>query len=179
MPKEQSEHFMSQPEPDGRYELINPPNTLKSKVRILVGREAQIDPVEKAEQAIERLSANFADWMDEEVSRLVDSWQANKSSGFTQETRTALYRVAHDMRGQASTLGFPSVGRIAGNFCDILDTIGEDRVPDAFLEKYITAIRAIARETKRGEDNSIAGELADELAKAGQELIQAHKNEAA
>lgn len=170
---------MSQSKPDGHYELINPPNTLKAKVRMLVGRDATIDPVEKAEKAIERLSANFADWMDEEVTRLVDSWQANKNSGFSQETRTNLYRVAHDMRGQASTLGFPTVGRIAGILCDLLDIVGEDRVPDAFLEKYITAIRAITRETKRGEDNAIAGQLADELAKAGQELIQAHKNEAA
>lgn len=166
---------MSQSKPNGHYELINPPTTLKSKVRMLVGREAQVDPVEKAEKAIERLSANFADWMDEEVTRLVDSWQANRNAGFTQETRTGLYRVAHDMRGQASTLGFPTVGRIAGIFCDILDTLGEDRAPDAFLEKYITAIRAITRETKRGEDNAIAGQLADELAKAGQELIDEHK----
>lgn len=166
---------MSQSKPDGHYELINPPNTLKSKVRMLVGKDAQIDPVEKAEKAIERLSANFADWMDQEVSRLVDSWQTNKSAGFTQEARTSLYRVAHDMRGQASTLGFPTVGRIAAIFCDILDTIGEDKVPDAFLEKYITAIRAITRETKQGEDNAIAGELADELAKAGQELIEEQK----
>ncbi|GAB5511075.1 MAG: hypothetical protein Rhims3KO_24760 [Hyphomicrobiales bacterium] len=166
---------MSQLKTDGNYELIDPPSTLKSKVRMLVGRDAQVDPVEKAEKAIERLSANFADWMDEEVSRLVDSWQTNKTAGFAQETRTSLYRVAHDMRGQASTLGFPAVGRIAGIFCDILDTLGEDRVPDAFLEKYITAIRAITRETKRGEDNAIAGQLADELAKAGQELIEEHK----
>lgn len=166
---------MSQSKPDGRYELITPPNTLKSKVRMLVGRNAKVDPVEKAEQAIERLSANFADWMDEEVTRLVASWQANKSSGFNHETRTSLYRVAHDMRGQAATLGFPTVGRIAGILCDLLDIVGEDRVPDAFLEKYITAIRAITRETKRGEDNAIAGELANELAKAGQELIDEHK----
>lgn len=166
---------MSQSKPDGHYELITPPNTLKAKVRILVGQEAQVDPVEMAEKAIERLSANFANWMDEEVTRLVDSWQANKSAGFARETRTGLYRAAHDMRGQASTLGFPAAGRIAGIFCDILDTVGEDRVPDAFLEKYITAIRAITRETQRGEDNAVAGQLADELAKAGQELIEEHK----
>lgn len=153
------------------YEVINPPNTLQKKVRKLVGREAQFDPVEKAEQAVKRLSVNFADWMDAEVQRLIDIWQTNKASGFSTEARASLYRAAHDMRGQASTLGFPWVGQIAGVFCDILDAMGSRPIPDAFLEKYINAIRAIARETQSGEDNSVAEKLAEELSKAGQEMI--------
>jgi hypothetical protein len=52
-----------------------------------------------------------------------------------------------------------------------MDAMGERDVPDAFMEKYIKAIRAIARETKAGEDNSIATTLADELSKAGAEMI--------
>jgi chemotaxis protein histidine kinase CheA len=155
----------------GGYQTITPPNTLQKKVRKLTGRDAQFDPIKKAEQAVERLSVNFADWMDEEVQRLMTVWQQNKDTGFTKEARGDLYRTAHDMRGQASTLGFPSVGKIAGVFCDIMDAMGERDVPDAFMEKYIKAIRAIARETKAGEDNSIATTLADELSKAGAEMI--------
>lgn len=155
----------------GSYETITPPNTLQKKVRKLSGRDAKFDPVKKAEQAVERLSVNFADWMDTEVQRLMDIWTANKETGFSAEARGDLYRTAHDMRGQASTLGFPSVGQIAGVFCDIMDAMGDRKIPDAFLEKYITAIRAIARETKAGEDNSIAATLAEELSKAGEEMI--------
>ena len=154
------------------YEVINPPNTLQKKVRKLVGREAQVDPVEKAEQAVKRLSVNFADWMDDEIKRLLDIWQTNKANGFSPEARAALYRAAHDLRGQASTLGFPWVGQIAGVFCDILDAMGSRPIPDAFLEKYINAIRAIARETQSGEDNSIAERLAEELSKTGEEMIE-------
>ncbi len=156
---------------EGGFQTITPPNTLQKKIRMLSGRDAQFDPVKKAEQAVERLSVNFADWMDEEVQRLMKVWQENKDTGFTEEARGDLYRTAHDMRGQASTLGFPSVGKIAGVFCDIMDAMGERDVPDAFMEKYIKAIRAIARETKAGEDNTIATTLADELSKAGAEMI--------
>lgn len=162
---------MSKPMTTGSYETITPPNTLQKKVRKLTGRDASFDPVQKAEQAVERLSVNFADWMDEEVQRLMKIWEANKEAGFSDEARGSLYRAAHDMRGQASTLGFPSVGKIAGVFCDIMDAKGAHDIPDSFLEKYITAIRAIARETKAGEDNTIAITLADELSKAGAEMI--------
>lgn len=153
------------------YELIDPPNTLKSKVRMLVGRDAHIDPVERAEQAVERLSANFGDWMEDEVTRLIEQWRKTRDLDFSPKARAALYRVAHDMRGQAATLGFPSVGKIAGVFCDILDALGEQPVPEDFLEKYVNAIRAIARETDRGEDNAIAEQLSSELARAGEDLI--------
>lgn len=155
----------------GDYTTIDPPNTLQKKVRKLTGRDAKIDPIAKAEQAVERLSINFADWMDKEVERLMDIWQTNKSAGFSAEARGALYRAAHDLRGEASTLGFPSVGQIAGTFCDILDAKKDKPVPDDFLEKYITAIRAIARETKADEENSVAAALAEELSRTGAEMI--------
>lgn len=168
---------MNEPKPKPFYEMITPPNPLKNKVRMLRGAEAKIDPVKRAEQAIERLSANFADWMDEDVERLIRQWDQNKSLGFTAETKAALYRAAHDLRGQAPTLGFPSAGRIAGILCDLLDVMGDDAVPDAFLEQYVTAIRAIVRETQRGEENELAGRLADELCTVGQALIEKHKAE--
>lgn len=153
------------------YQIIEPPKTLQKKVRKLSAREAKFDPVEKAEQAVARLSVNFVSWMDEEVERLLNIWQSSKASGFSPETRASLYRAAHDMRGQAATLGFPAVSQIAGVFCDILDAVGAEGVPDAFLEKYINAIRAIARETDADADNSTAQELANGLAHAGHELI--------
>ncbi len=155
----------------GDHSTITPPNTLQKKVRRLTGRDAKFDPIAKAEQAVELLSVNFTDWMDKEVQRLMDIWQTNKSTGFAGEARGALYRTAHDLRGEAATLGFPSVGRIAGVFCDILDAMNGKPVPDDFLEKYITAIRAIARETKAGEENATAAALAEELSHAGAEMI--------
>ena len=155
----------------GDHSTITPPNTLQKKVRKLTGRKANFDPIANAEQAVELLSVNFADWMDKEVQRLMDIWQTNKSTGFSGEARGALYRTAHDLRGEAATLGFPSVGHIAGVFCDILDAVNDNPVPDDFLEKYITAIRAIARETKAGEENAIAAALAEELSQAGAEMI--------
>ncbi|MBV6657010.1 MAG: Hpt domain-containing protein [Devosiaceae bacterium] len=162
----------------GAYETINPPNTLKAKVRILTGREAQTDPVKKAEMAVERLACNFGDWMNEEVERLLERWAAGKSSGFTEENRAALYRAAHDLRGQAATLGYPNVGRIAGTFCDILDELDGQPIPDPFLEKFVNAIRAIARETERNQENETAQALADELAAAAKDLIARQASQA-
>lgn len=155
----------------GQYETIDPPNTLRAKVRILKGRDAQFDPVKKAEQAVERLSTNFGEWMNEEVERLVETWGVSKSAGFSPESRAALYRAAHDLRGQAATLGYPAAGRIAGSFCDVLDECGA-AVPDAFLEQFVRAIRAIARETERNQGSAVADALADELDHAGRELIR-------
>ncbi len=161
------------------FQTITPPDTLQKKVRKLSGRDAKFDPIAAAEMAVDRLSVNFTDWMDDEVKRLMEIWETSRESGFSSETTDVLYRAAHDMRGQASTLGFPNVGKIAGIFCDIIDALGDRPVPADFLEKYITAISAIARETSAREDNSVATTLAEELAKAGNEMIARYTQDAA
>ncbi|MEM6384461.1 MAG: Hpt domain-containing protein [Pseudomonadota bacterium] len=151
----------------GQYETIDPPTNLRAKVRVLSGREAaEFDPVKKAEQAVERLSSNFNDWMNEEVERLVEQWGAARNSDFNTDRRAALYRAAHDLRGQAATFGYPSVGRIAGTFCDVLDDLEGEDLPDGFLDKFVSAIRAIARETDKDPENETAIALADQLAEA-------------
>lgn len=159
-------------EKKANYETIEPPHTLRSKVRVLSGRDAQFDPVEKAEAAVERLSTNFADWMTEEVDRLGERWAVGKSSGFNQQSRQALYRTAHDIRGQAGTFGYPHIGAIAGTFCDILEGLEDQPVPDEVLEQFISAIRAIIRETERNQSNVVADQLTEELKVASGEILK-------
>ena len=41
----------------------------------------------------------------------------------TADTRAALFRAAHDIKGEAATFGYPIAGRIAGSLCRLIDEI--------------------------------------------------------
>ena len=69
--------------------------------------EAARQAIASAEQALEKLSVNFDDWMATESRQLSEARDAAKASKFAKEPLHELFQAAHNMKGQATTLGYP------------------------------------------------------------------------
>src|SRR5688572_881469 len=95
------------------YEMITPPNPLRMAVSQVSGKDANDDPVKRAEEALASLSSEFSSWMDAECDRLDDARKAVKTKGFDKKTTEALFLAAHDIKGDAATFGFPFVAASA------------------------------------------------------------------
>lgn len=151
----------TEPVDDTPYEVIKPPTTLKSKVRELNRREAaKFDPVKSAEAALNRLSANFGSWMANEAQALGTAWQAIADQGSDKDTVNALYQAAHNIKGQALTLGYPLVGQVAARFCYLLEALpAPHHLPLPLTATYVETIRAMVAEGARDEDNKTGAEL--------------------
>lgn len=155
------------------YEIIDPPNKLIKKAKILRGSAANFDPVARAEQALEQLSVNFSEWMDNEVSALYRAWDEISKNGFDKDTSDKLFRSAHDIKGQAATLGFPLAGSVANSLCNLLECVPDiSKIPLPLLEKHVQGIRAIVAENAEGSSNKIAATLADQLAIVTDEFLE-------
>lgn len=154
-------------------EYITPPVSLKSKVREMSAREsADFDPIAAAEKALQGLSGNFGNWMAEETATLVKTWSAVNGKRMTPENRDALFRAAHDIKGQAATLGFPLAATIADSLCHLLETVHDIRkIPSELIEQHVQSIRAIHAEGAREDKNPLARELATQLADVTKEFI--------
>ncbi len=145
------------------YEIIKPKVDLRKKIKILPNGSG-FDPVAKAEQAMERLSLNFGNWMRDEIAKLQYSWELAEKAGLSEENLDKLFRSCHDIRGQAYTMGFPLAGLIAGSMCDLIENIpSPDKLPVELLRKHVQAITAVVKEGAREEDNAIGKQLAEEL----------------
>lgn len=162
------------PGDDEDYEVIKPPQTLRSKVRELGPREAaKFNPIEAAEAAMQRLSGNFDGWMHKEADELGSAWQAVEANGLTAETLDPVYQAAHNIKGQAVTLGYPLVGQAAALFCHLVDC-----APDAaqlrtdIVGRYVAAIRAMVTEGARDEDNPAGQQLVQGLAEITDTLLK-------
>lgn len=150
---------------DQEYEILTPPTDLRSKVRELTPREAKkFDPVKAAEAALERLAPHFGNWMDNETRDLLSAWESLKVDGLGEATLASLYQAAHNIKGQALTLGFPLVGQVAAGLCHLIENIpSPDKLPLDLTGRYVEAIRAMVMEGAKDEANKTGVQLLDTL----------------
>ena len=142
---------------------IAPPNLLKARL----GPKSSLfnaDALAKAEAALKELSANFAQWMNDEIAKLDAARAKITELGFNQETADQLYVHAHDLKGLGSTYEFPLITRVAGSLCKLMNE-KEQRpsLPLVLIDAHIDAIRAIVRDNIRDSDHPVGKALASEL----------------
>ncbi len=122
------------------------------------------DAIAKAEEALKAMSAQFSQWLNDEVAKL-DKAQADiREKGYTAETAEALYFRAHDLKGLGSTYEYPLVTRIAGSLCRMLDDpAARLTAPLPILDAHIDAIRAVVRDGIKTDENPTGRVLAEAL----------------
>ncbi len=157
-----------------QYQLITPPNKLKNKVRPVRTRPGQraVDPVAAAEKELQKLAPQFSVWMEDDINRLKNAWadfSAKHSDGqtVTAEGIDTLFRISHDIKGQAGTYGLPYAATVAGSLCMITENENSlSRVPFSLIEQHVNAISAIFREADKPHGKKLAFALTEELSKA-------------
>ena len=156
------------------HEVIVPPNRLKKAVA--VAKPAGFDPIARAEEALGKLAGEFAEWMDQECSKLDEIRQRVKTEGFAEETRDALFRCAHDIKGEAATFGFPLVAPPADSLCRLIEhTPDLTQIPLGLVDQHVDAIRAIVRENSRTDIAEVAWNLTRRLREVTDEFLR-HEN---
>jgi len=139
------------------------PGPLKLK---LGGRLGAIDPaaIAKAEAALKSLSGNFAEWLQDEVSKLEAARQRMRAEGPTPEACENLYLRAHDLKGLGATYEYPLVTRIAGSLCKLIDDpVKRADAPLFLVDAHIDAIKAAVKGGIQTDSNPIGSALVTEL----------------
>lgn len=144
-------------------QVIRPPNPLRAKVG---GGFGGIDAnaIARAEEALKAMSAQFGQWLNDEVVKL-DKAQADiRSQGYTPETAEALYFRAHDLKGLGTTYEYPLVTRIAASLCRMLDDADKRmQAPLAVVDAHIDAIKAVVRDKIQTDGHPVGRDLVETL----------------
>ena len=147
------------------HEVIQPPNKLKKAVqKVKPGTKIDFDPVASAEAALAELSDDFSQWMEQEGERLTRARNDVTASGINSANRDTLFRAAHDIKGQATTFGFPQVTPVAESLCRLIEhTPDMQRIPMGLVDQHVDAVRAITHKNTRGDSDANAARLAEKL----------------
>ena len=154
-------------------QVIQVPNTLRLKVG---GRLGGIDPaaIAKAEAALKSLSGNFAEWLNDEVTKLEGARQRVRAEGLSSETCENLYLRAHDLKGLGTTYEFPIVSRIAGSLCKLIDDPATRCSAPMFLvDAHIDAIKAAVAGGIKTADHPTGKAITEELERQVKEFLGA------
>ena len=153
------------------HHVIMQPNPLRKVLRRLEADDGD-DPVARAEKALAGLSGEFGSWMTIEADRLSAAWDAIGSKGFSDATRSELFRAAHDIRGDAATFGFPSAGAAANSLCRIIEHAPDlAKVPSDLIMHHIDAVQAIVRQRTKLDTVAMANELSRQLRGIADEFL--------
>lgn len=144
-------------------QVIRPPNTLRVKVG---GSFGGIDAsaIAKAEEALKAMSAQFGQWLQDEIVKLDAAQAAIRTDGYTAATAEQLYFRAHDLKGLGSTYQYPLVTRLAASLCKMMDDPEKRmRAPLVILDAHIDAIRAVVRDQIQTDEHPTGRVLAEAL----------------
>lgn len=157
-------------------EYIEVHNDLRSKVREIRATNPNDDPVKRAEAALQMLSRHFDSWMGDEIAAMLRCREAWTSAGYPSgPLRDDFYRTVHDLKGQATTLGFPLASKAAGSLCNLLDrTPPGERPPAGLLDSHVEAIRAIFREKAKDEADRVGSALIQALDEVTGQYVAEH-----
>ncbi|ABI76301.1 conserved hypothetical protein [Hyphomonas neptunium ATCC 15444] len=119
----------------------------------------------QAEEALDALTEEFEGWMRNDLEKMRDAWRiAQKPEADADDYRT-LYTCAHNIRGAASSYGYPAASRLCGSLCDLLSGTrpGEN---SALINLHIEACRAAVGAGPQGEGSeSVADAVCEALEK--------------
>jgi len=147
------------------HEVLHPPRSL-DKALSTTGRAATIDlgAIARAEKALAALAIEFSAWMQNEIRVLDAARDILHQRGIGEETRAAMFRAAHDIKGEAATFGYPIAGMIAGSLCRLMDEIdAPDALPLLVIDQHVDAVRAIVRQDVKGDEDETALAIAARL----------------
>lgn len=158
----------------GTVKIENPPNRLAEKVPKTGGKTLK-QAIADADRAIERLSQDYAKHLAEDMAALEKDMAAVKAAT-TAANLKALFRLVHNMRGQAATFGFPLITEVGRSLClYLLETEHESEVNVALIEQHVNALRVIYRERIEGHGDELSRQVVEALMKAVETQTARHQ----
>jgi chemotaxis protein histidine kinase CheA len=128
--------------------------------------------VKRAQDAVAELSADYQNWALADLGKAEQALaEARGDRAAAQPALQRLYGIAHDMKGQGGSFGFPLVTHVAQSLCRLLVGAGGSRhveVPTedsafSLIEVHLKALRLILEKSVRGEGGEVGQKLVAKL----------------
>lgn len=146
-------------------------NRLKEKTAGLAPGKTSIstDALEAAEKALNKMSEDYPDWvsglivkLQEQHGRCVDT--PDKRHEFFEE----INHIAHDMKGQGGTFGYPLITDFADSLYGFTikkpGEISDNQIE--LVKSHVDSMRAVIRGRVSGDGGEIGAELSNSLEEA-------------
>lgn len=146
------------------YGMIIPPNNLKKKVKITIVKDGtETEAIDNADAAMDAMGDKFKEWLEDEVSKF-DKCRKDMCANPNAENMAALHIVAHDVKGQAQTMGFPLITLVSASLCKLIEVWNNvETFPLDLLNNHVDSIKVMLAQDIKEKDHPIGKKLTDKL----------------
>jgi len=124
------------------------------------------EAIEVAEAAVAELGKDYPQRAGEKVSELDRAFEALPATGDARNAVEALFAIAHEIRGEGGTFGFPLATAIASNLCAVLeDQDHVDKPLREVIRVHIDSLKLVVSQPIKGDGGAQGAELLDGLQK--------------
>ncbi|MBL4639652.1 MAG: hypothetical protein JKY57_03890 [Kordiimonadaceae bacterium] len=146
-------------------------NKLREKTAGLAPGNASIDieALESAEKALQKMSEDYPDWVSSIVVKLQEQHgRCVDTPEMRRECFEQINHMAHDMKGQGGTFGYPLITSFADSLYGFTvgppTTIEDNQVE--LVKSHLDAMRAVIRGRVSGDGGDIGLKLTESLGAA-------------
>jgi len=141
--------------------LIRPSRRLGDKVGKTGGPTPE-QAVLRALNATEHLSEAYQGWAVDDLQALWRAFQGSAAAGETAAVKK-MFDIAHEVRGQGGSFGFPLITKIGDSLCKFLEPLKSLSERDMEVVKiHILAMKAVFHQNLKGNAEA-AGDVGKEL----------------
>jgi chemotaxis protein histidine kinase CheA len=159
---------------DDEMEIINPPNTLKNKVREGGPGAVDLATLERAENVIAQMADSYLEWVQEDLVRMDGAYKTLAAAAAPRkEEADQVFQIAHDIKGQGGSFGYDLMTVIANELCRLIerqDTFGDAEVQA--IKVHIDAMKLVIQNRMKGDGGANGQALVEGIRQVGDKLIK-------
>jgi hypothetical protein len=145
------------------HQIIEPPQTLRSKVKL--GGPKAVDPevLARAEAVITSMAGDYLQWVEKDLANIQHAWDELKASPdglVDKEKLDRIYQISHDIKGQGGSFGYQLMTVIGDKLCrfiEHLDRTGTKEIKVIHL--HIDAMRVVIAQRIQDKGGAIGAQL--------------------
>lgn len=143
------------------HEIIEPPNTLKSKVKVGGPKAVSPEVLARAEAVITSLADEYLQWVEKDLVKIQTAWEALKASpDGSKPYLTGVYQVSHDIKGQGGSFGYQLMTIIGDRLCRFIEPMEKAGPREIeIIRLHIDAMRVVIAQKIEGEGGAIGTQL--------------------
>lgn len=159
--------------------IVNPPTSLKERASKPGGKKFE-DLVASGDHVVEENQGDYRKVAESDLNDL--RWILDRIKATPDDIEGqigAMFRIAHDMKGQAATFGYPMVTNVANSLCRFVERVGETgrtavQNVDALVEiirLHVDALRLLLTHDMKGPGGETETKLLGGLNAAGEKIL--------
>ena len=152
--------------------FYDPPMDLRRRV---ASADIDIQRILEVQREMDSWAEDFRDWTDDFIKQIETALGACRGSETADRLRpfNRINFLAHEMRGQGGTFGYPLVSKVARSLFDLtLHNLDRSDACCDLIEEHIRILKAVVRERITGDGGIIGRELMQELERANAKFLR-------